>query len=87
MPTLPPSSDNEVWYLIPGRKARPRNHMTRPATAAPTKSGGKAREAGRGSSSNAAPAGKSNHRRREGFGEGDFSDGHPNEMRSTPGTG
>lgn len=70
MPTLPPNSENEVWYVVPGRRTRPRKHQTRPATAGTTVHGGKAREASRGSRSEAAPADKSNPGRREGPGEG-----------------
>jgi len=70
MRTPPPNSENEVWYVVPGRRARPRNHQTRPQSAATTRVGGKAREAGRGSSTEAAPTDKGNRRGREGSGEG-----------------
>jgi hypothetical protein len=70
MRTPPPNSENEVWYVVPGRRPRPRNHQTRPQTEVTTTSGGKAREAGRGSSSRAAPLDKGNRRVREGSGEG-----------------
>lgn len=83
MPTPPPNSENEVWYVVPGRHARPRNRMTRPQTAATTRAVGKAREAGRGSRSDAAPADTGNHGAREGRGEGRRAPADPTQMRST----
>lgn len=68
--TPPPSAPNEVWYVVPGRRPRPRIWQRRPEAAVPHVSGGKAREASRGSRSEAAPADKGHHRRREGRGEG-----------------
>jgi hypothetical protein len=70
-PTLPTNSENEVWYVVPGRPLPPRRTARRPQTAGTTRSGGKAREASRGSRSSAAPADKSNHGGRVGTGEGD----------------
>lgn len=68
--TPPPSSANEVWYVVPGRPLPPRKFARRPPTALTTKYEGKAREASRGSSSDAAPTDTSNPGPREGSGEG-----------------
>lgn len=68
--TPPPAGPNEVWYVVPGRPLPPRKFARRPPTALTTKYEGKAREAGRGSSTDAAPTDTSNPGPREGSGEG-----------------
>lgn len=68
--TPPPSSANEVWYVVPGRPLPPRKFARRPKTALTTQYEGKAREASRGSSSDAAPTDTGNPGGREGSGEG-----------------
>lgn len=68
--TPPPNSENEQWYVVPGRPLPPRKYSRMPKTALTTIYEGKRREAMRGSSSDAAPADQGNPGGREGSGEG-----------------
>lgn len=71
--------DGEVWYRVRAKSRRRPVVYRDDRPAAPGSSGGKAREAGRGSRSQAAPDDKSNPRRREGRGEGGETVSHPTE--------
>jgi hypothetical protein len=70
MRTPPRTTDNEVWYVVPGKPARPRVVMPSRRGTATTSPGGKGREAVRGSRTEVTPTDKGNRRRREGHGEG-----------------
>ena len=70
MRTPPRSSATEEWYVVPGRRHRPRVYTVTPGGNVRVHNGGKAPEGGRGSSTDAAPTDKGNRRGREGSGEG-----------------
>lgn len=67
---LPRTTETERWYRVRGKRRRPRVIFQPTEGRQDTPPEGKTREAGRGSSSDAAPADKGNPGRREGRGEG-----------------